>query len=56
MELLAVWGEFLGGIGVVISLVFLGMQTPNSESLSVSRLAARTKTHLARYDVLYGRA
>ena len=27
IELLAIWDEFLGGIGVIISLIFLGMQT-----------------------------
>ena len=53
MELLAIWGEFLGGIGVIISLVFLGMQTRTSNRLA---LAAGTKTHLAGHDVLYGRA
>jgi len=25
MEMLSVWGEFLGGVGVIISLVFLGL-------------------------------
>ena len=26
METLSVWGEFLGGVGVMLSLIFLGVQ------------------------------
>ena len=36
MELLAVWGEFLGGVGVIISLVFLGMQTRTANRLALA--------------------
>ena len=36
MESLAIWGEFLGGIGVIISLVFLGMQTRTSNRLALA--------------------
>jgi hypothetical protein len=36
MEMLSVWGEFLGGVGVIISLVFLGLQTRTSNRLALA--------------------
>ena len=47
MELLAVWGEFLGGIGVVISLVFLGMQTRTANRLALA-VSQREQRHIGK--------
>ena len=36
METLSVWGEFLGGVGVMLSLIFLGVQTRASNRLALA--------------------
>ena len=45
MEILSIWGEFLGGIGVVISLVFLGMQTRTANRLALAS-SQREQRHI----------
>ena len=52
MELLAVWGEFLGGIGVVISLVFLGMQTRTANRLALAA-SQREQRHIWQDMMFY---
>ena len=45
MEILAIWGEFLGGVGVIISLVFLGLQTRTSNRLALAA-SQREQRHI----------
>ena len=45
MEMLSIWGEFLGGIGVIISLVFLGMQTRTANRLALAS-SQREQRHI----------
>ena len=45
MELLSIWGEFLGGVGVIISLVFVGMQTRTSNRLALAA-SQREQRHI----------
>ena len=45
MEMLSVWGEFLGGVGVIISLVFLGLQTRTSNRLALAS-SQREQRHI----------
>ena len=52
MELLAVWGEFLGGIGVIISLVFLGMQTRTANRLALAA-SQREQRHIWQDMMFY---
>ena len=52
MELLAIWGEFLGGIGVIISLVFLGMQTRISNRLALAA-SQREQRHIWQDMMFY---
>ena len=52
MELLAIWGEFLGGIGVIISLVFLGMQTRTSNRLALAA-SQREQRHIWQDMMFY---
>lgn len=52
MELLAVWGEFLSGIGVVISLVFLGMQTRTANRLALAA-SQREQRHIWQDMMFY---
>ena len=47
MEILSIWGEFLGGIGVLLSLIFLGVQTRAANRLA---LASRKEN-----NAIYGR-
>ena len=53
METLSVWGEFLGGVGVMLSLIFLGVQTRASNPVSFGGIPAGATSHMARDDVLY---
>ncbi|MBM88595.1 MAG: hypothetical protein CMQ41_09490 [Gammaproteobacteria bacterium] len=45
MELLSTWGEFLGGIGVIISLIFLGIQTRTANRLALAS-SQREQRHI----------
>ena len=45
METLAIWGEFLGGIGVIISLIFLGLQTKTANRLALAA-SQREQRHI----------
>ena len=45
MESLAIWGEFLGGVGVIISLIFLGVQTRTSNRLALAA-SQREQRHI----------
>ena len=45
MEMLSIWGEFLGGVGVIISLVFLGMQTRTANRLALAS-SQREQRHI----------
>lgn len=45
METLSVWGEFLGGVGVMLSLIFLGVQTRASNRLALAA-SQREQRHI----------
>ena len=36
MEMIGIWGEFLGGLGVIASIVFLAHQIRVSHKLSIA--------------------
>ena len=45
MEILSIWGEFLGGIGVLLSLIFLGVQTRAANRLALAS-SQREQRHI----------
>ena len=48
ITILAAWGEFLGGIGVIASLIYLASQIrQNSRLLRASTTSATTKTRFS---------
>ena len=54
METLAIWGEFLGGIGVIISLIFFGFTDKNGQSTRARSISARATPYMAGNDDLHG--
>ena len=52
METLAIWGEFLGGIGVIISLIFLGLQTKTANRLALAA-SQREQRHIWQEMMFY---
>ena len=52
MESLAIWGEFLGGVGVIISLIFLGVQTRTSNRLALAA-SQREQRHIWQEMMFY---
>ena len=53
MENLSIWVELLGSVGILITLIFLVIQTRTANKLAIAE-SQRTKTYLAGNDVLYG--
>ena len=52
METLSVWGEFLGGVGVMLSLIFLGVQTRASNRLALAA-SQREQRHIWQEMMFY---
>ena len=52
MEQLAIWGEFLGGIGVIASLLFLGLQTRTANILALAA-SQREMRHIWQENLFY---
>ena len=52
METLSVWGEFLGGVGVLLSLIFLGFQTRASNRLALAA-SQREQRHIWQEMMFY---
>ena len=52
METLSVWGEFFGGVGVMLSLIFLGVQTRASNRLALAA-SQREQRHIWQEMMFY---
>ena len=52
METLAIWGEFLGGVGVMASLIFLAIQTRAANKLALAA-SQREMRHIWQENLFY---